>query len=520
MDKNLSTIGVRTKCIISLFLFGALFLSGCPSESGKESSKTSTRPALVSQAELKTLEDKALAEIEKYRQMKCPRPVLRGTAIAGSGNADMIAVIEGNSETADCRKLLEQKSEQLFEALNFEEKTAVAGRPLRGWREARPLDDPKASTDKILFLEGACSQAINLVRRAVKYEEACSPYLPGRRGEPALIIHIRTMRILAATARRYLMEGRTRECVELLLDGLRFGQDMSRGGSSLLEAMVSAAAGKVLYQVLELAFNQPKPIGEKYLETVSKELTQLIKTDVHPGTILRGEMWTMILYSVMPAVKGKDWVPPGGWGTEGRGPIAGEEQDNLAGKIFGANAKDDMAVAWLATLETGHEQLKACPIDKLPIECHNNLLELAKKMDVAADDHLDRINRIWNVAKAEDKIEEIRRQVIEILKGIAAPAYNKYIAKMGQARFLLAALKLQVEYRHLAEKTKSCPDAKAFDKEPLKSLRNDPYSGKPILIETPSAGSFVLRSPSLLDNEQTIDKQPAILVECPFRKIK
>jgi hypothetical protein len=519
MNRNTSTLVIRTKCTIALFALAALIISGCPGESGKESSKPVTRPALVSKAELKTLEDQAMTEIEKYRQMKCPRPVLRGKALPGSGNADMIAVIEGTSETADCRKLLKDKSEELFEALSFEENTPVAGRPARGWREARPLNDPKAATDQLLFIEGACSQAINLVRRAVKYEEACSPYLPGRRGEPALITHVRILRVLAAAARRYLVEGRTREGVDLLLDGLRFGQDMSRGGSSLIEAMVSSAAGKALFQVLELAFNQPKPIGEKYLDTISKELSLLIETEVHPGTILRGEMWTMILYSIMPAVKGKGWVPPGGWGTEGR-PADSADQDVLGSKVFGASPKDDMAVAWMATLETGQEQIKACPTDKLPIECHNNLLELAKKTEATADDYLDRINRVWTKNNTEDKIKEIRRQVIDILKGVAAPAYNKYIAKMGQARFLLAALKLHVEYRRLAEKTKTCPDAKAFDKEPLRSLRNDPYSGKPILIETPSAGSFVLRSPSRLDSEQPADKQPAILVECPFRKTK
>ena len=94
--------------------------------------------------------------------------------------------------------------------------------------------------------------------------------------------------------------------------------------------------------------------------------------------------------------------------------------------------------------------------------------------------------------------------------------YTKYLKRFAIRAFHLAALRLRVRYRQLAEAARRCPGAGAFEKPPLSSLRTDPYSGKPIQVRETGPGRLLLVLPSGVDFPQDALGPPAVLIQCQF----
>ena len=76
-------------------------ITGC--DEGSKDEAPRERPRLVSKEEIKVLEKKLLAEVAQIKGKKCPRPVLRGKPVAGSADADIVALVEGSEDLAGCR---------------------------------------------------------------------------------------------------------------------------------------------------------------------------------------------------------------------------------------------------------------------------------------------------------------------------------------------------------------------------------------------------------------------------------
>lgn len=457
-----------------------------------------SRPRLVSQDEIRSLEQEIAGIEEHNRTRTCPRPVLRGEPLPGRAADDILELFEAEGEIQACREAIEKNKQVLEEAFAWPKGHAPEGFPPRLNRTAKPQAEVAEDTAS---LEETCRPVIALIQRAARREDGCSPFLPGLRDKPsALVLAVRVARLAAVVARRAIAQGDVSQGFDLLLDTLMFCQDFSRGGTSLLETMVGTSAAMAPLAVMEQALNRSASLDPALLQRVKEELGRLIAGQPHPLVYLRGEKQAMDLMSIEQAEQD-----------------AADRPGLLQGKTFGVDAREDMALAMLAGHETWDELLAGCKPEQPPAACAEHLRAVSGRL--RASDAGDRaaVRALLEVAVSEDKVESVRRQVIDILRSVAAPDFGRYLARDGQLRFLLAALRLQAAYRRLAEKRRACPGAKAFDRPPLSALRTDPYSGKPIRVEEQDPGRYVLQPPLPVGKRAGEQHDPAVFIDCPYR---
>jgi hypothetical protein len=471
-----------------LYLFLATLLltsAGC-----KKKEEEKPRPRLVSEVELKEMQQELKDIVERNRAKKCPRPVLRGEPLPGTAAADIQAVVEGADDTRACHKRLDETSEMVFEALDHPEDYKPEGFPARMNRTAKPQSQaPK----ELLELEKTCAPVLARIQKAVRHEDACSPYLPGLHDQPGYISAIRTSRFAASRARRLFAEGDPGQGFNLLLDVVRFGQDFGRGGTSLLETMIGVACTRTVLSMLEHGLNRKKPLDPALLQRIEKELGQLIDTQPHPAEYLRGEMEAMATYTLNPSKKSPDTI------------------------TIGVDERDDNALALIALRETSQDVLSGCQKEDPPIRCEEHIRSVAQRYRNSHKGDLEQAEAMLRVAVAPDKVAAVRREIVDILKAVAAPAYDRYLRHEGQTRFRLGALRLHAAYRQLAEKAKACPKAGIFDQEPLAGLRTDPFSQKPMRIEELGPGRFAVWCPVPLGKPNKEKAEPAVFIDCPYR---
>ncbi len=457
--------------------------AGCKKEEGP-------RPRLVGEEELKEMKQELLEIVKRNRAKKCPRPVLRGEPLPGTAAADIVAVVEGADDTRACLGAIDETSDTVFEALDHPEDYKPEGFPARMDRTAKPYSPPPK---KLLELEKTCAPLLARLQKAVRHEDACSPYLPGLHDQPGYVSAIRTSRLAALRARRLLAEGDAGQGFDLLLDVIRFGQDFGRGGTSLLETMIGVACTRTVLPMFEHGLNRKKPLDPALLLRIEKELGQLIETQPHPAEFLRGEMEAMATYTLNPDKKSPDTI------------------------TIGVDERDDNALALIALHETSRDVLSGCKQDDPPIRCEEHIRKVAERYRKGHQGDLERVEAMLRVAVAPDKVAAVRREIVDILKAVAAPAYDRYLRHEGQTRFRLGALRLHAAYRRLAEKAKTCPPAAVFEQEPLSALLTDPYSQKPVRVEELGPGRFALWCPVPLGKPNKEKAEPAVFIDCPFR---
>ena len=471
---------------LCLFLAALLLTSaGC-----KKKEEEQPRPRLVSEDELRAIDQEIKKIVERNRAKKCPRPVLRGEPLPGTAAADIIAVVEGADDTGACRQKLDETSDMVFEALDHPEDYKPEGFPARLNRTPKPQSQaPK----ELLELEKTCAPLLLRIQKAVRHGDACSPYLPGLHEQPGYIAIIRASRLAAARARRLFAEGDPGPGFDLLLDVARFGQDFGRGGTSLLETMIGVAATRTVLPMLEYGLNHKKPLDQKLLQRIEKELGQLLETQPHPAEFLRGEMEAMATYTLNPSKKHPDTI------------------------TIGVDERDDNALALIALRETSADVLSGCKKTDPPVRCEEHIHAVAGRYRKSHSGDLEQAEAMLRVAVAPDKVAAVRREIIDILKAVAAPAYDRYLRHEGQTRFRLGGLRLHAAYRRLAEKAKACPQAAVFDQEPLSGLRTDPFSQKPMRIEELGPGRFAVWCPVPLGKPNKEKAEPAVFIDCPYR---
>ena len=476
---------VSIRIFMCLFIASVLIAAGC-----KKKEEEQPRPRLVSEEELKEMRQELLRIVERNRAKQCPRPVLRGEPLPGTAAEDIVAVVEGADDTRACHRALDETSEMVFEALDHPEDYKPEGFPARMNRTAKPYSKP---SQELLELEKTCAPVLSRLQKAVRHQDACSPYLPGLHDQPGYISAIRTSRFAATRARRMFAEGDPGQGFDLLLDVVRFGQDFGRGGTSLLETMIGVACARTVLPMLEHGLNRKKPLDPALLERVGKELGQLLETQPHPAEFLRGEMEAMATYTLNPDKKSPDTI------------------------TIGVDERDDNALALIALHETSADVLGGCKPGDPPIRCEKHIRAVAERYRKGHKGDLEKIETMLRVAVAPDKVAAVRREIIDILKAVAAPAYDRYLRHEGQTRFRLAALRLHAAYRLLAGKAKACPKAEVFDQEPLSALRTDPYSQKPMRIEELGPGRFAVWCPVPLGKPNKEKAEPAVFIDCPYR---
>ena len=306
--------------------------------------------------------------------------------------------------------------------------------------------------------------------------------------------------------------GRPRAAAELLLDGLRLCQDFHRGGTSLIETMLATAAAEDLQRMLEQLLNHKAPLGAELAAQLESELGTLVASQPHPATTLAGEMRSMALYALLPGANPEDWQPPGGWG---KGADPASFRPPLR-SIQAVHPTDAVVLGWLAMRGLWREVLAGCTPADPPVACYERLRRVGRAKAAAGLDELDAVRTALEVAFSPERKRALRRKIIQILQGVAAPAFDRYVARQGAGLFSLQALRLAAAYRQRAEAAGRCPDAAVFAAPALAALRRDPYSGRPIRVETLAPARFALRPTVPIAEQAGLDKPLAVFIDCPF----
>ena len=503
-----------------VFFVASVLAAGCP-DNDEEGDRTEVAlPNLDNSAENARIEKSLIAEVDSQMSLVCKRPVLLGQPLPGPAGGDMLAALGGAPELEACLAVSRGKMKGLSAALWFPEGARPPGVPARLLRTVRPLGDPAADGDSVREVATACEPLAGLVQRAVRHEDACSPYMPGLRGQPAIEPIMDVRRALVVLIRHRLEAGDVHAGVDLLLNGVRIGQDLKRGNSSALLAMLANSFMDRQLQLLELVLNRPGKLGDRLLASIERRLGMLIESEPHPGDFMAGDYLAFCLYEILPALRGEGYTPPGGFGPMGP-PEAREFKEPRERKYF----RVAMLSSW-ERLRSGWAE--RCTPQMSGGECQRALIAWTgplKQRQVR--DHAEREKRlaVALVAGMESgMIEELITQTLQI----AAPPSVDYLKKNGRIAFALAGLRLHAAFRRLAEQHKRCPVLEDFDREPLKSLRIDPYSGEPIRIEPGSGGvKWVLRPPMDLKKEaggggswKADPADPAVFIECPDLRSK
>lgn len=443
---------------------------------------------------LDRIEQDFLRAAEDNRNRKCPRPILRGEPVAGPAADDMRAVIEGEG---DCFDAIERMSQHLVEANFSPSESRFDSFPPREMKTIRPPSDPEAEIEGLEETMALCEPIIDQLRTSTHHEDACSPYLPGVRVSPEYYLNlIRLTNLMIARARIDLEAGRWEEAVLPMLDIIRFGQDMHRGGTEILPAMVATATARMATTMLESILSDPREIPPKVLDRMESELANLIETEPHPWSFLQGINLFIAIYGLMPAYKGPDWIPPGG-----------KSDDFPEAKEASLEEKIDLDLSRRLSLIYD----MACPKSKTPYSCTRSLKKFVRKMET--QHLLDKL--------AEDTEKEIGRELPgrgerlsrDLIRSTIL-SNRPFVPAHGRTRFRLGALLLATRYRSLSQNEGRPLEREAFLEPPLDALREDPFSGRPMKIEEISKGRFVLSPPVRIYVDDNKHSQPSIYLSC------
>ncbi len=389
---------------------------------------------------LEPLEAELRETLRLNAERTCPRPVLRGEASPGPADEAIRAIIEPEGSLVRCFEAAKEESAELAQA---------------------------------------CAALPAAVRAAVRHEDACSPYLHGRRAHSSLLSYIRTARGLVAIAEVWVREGRTLEAMQLLLDGVRLGQDLARG-ATWLEAMVAiAGASTLLRGANELLQGSPVLTAEQ-VTVLRGELATLLATEPHPREHLLSDHVEIQLYHLLPAYEARSWEPPGGWPDDTpRPPVA--TPGDLKGHLL----------MWITLDGLADQQQAACPPDSDLHACVEGLEALVQTLTREPRDLL------------ADGIPN-DRTIQRILESIAAPGWTRYVRRTGRRTFWLQALDLQLSVMG----ADACPTVEGLE-------LGSPTLGSP-LRATAEPGALLLRPPDWLvaENDDEDDGMPAWRIPC------
>ena len=450
---------------------GLLVLGGCRRSEEAPSRPTQTAPpsaaaVLVPPEEVAQLRAAVMAAVEENRARHCPRPVLRGEALPGPADEDIEAVTRSEDPAVlDCIRRVE-----------------AADDAIKAW-----IDDPEALDPVLEDVAAKCIVLEPLVRRAVSHEDACSPYLAGRRGLPRLLTVVRAGKGLAVAALDLARRGETTRAVRLVLDWVRFTQDLARGdGAPLIAAAVGAASALPLAEkVLPRLVGGAQPPSAEVLAEAEEELFALLHTEPSFGSLLSYERVGMALQFLLPQLDGPGYEPPGGF-DEDHTPPGDDVERGMP--LPGISEEQALLLTWVALERSWRASEAACPPDADLASCAAGLERAGEAREGLP---ASPIARYLSLLTSPDPNRELREWVVSILGSVVAPAYAAYVRKLGERRFALAAARFQVAVLGDFAETGRCPDAGLVADAAWEPLRTIPGVGQGLAIE--SAGEGRLR---------------------------
>lgn len=499
----------------------ALAGGGCESDSDR---KTDTGPSAAPEQararELKRLRDRYARAVADNRERSCPRPVLRGEPLPGSAAADMRAVLEGDAETRPCLELLDGLAEKepgwagaiLHDGLPQTQPALV-----RCAAYARRPGAAAAGAETVERVVAACAPLVDRLRRAVGHGDACSPYRPGLECADDLLVRLRVARVVALTAHRLLAAGERRAAAELLLDGLRFGQDLTRGGACMLDAAMGVAMAEALVPVLELVLVMDDGADPALWLQLQRELERLAASEPPPAALLRGEYETVLLEVFKPQlIEG-----PAGL----RGGVCIHDRSALADAGLPAAAAppaahseplSDPLLVWMAYDRAYRFAREACDPKQPPRACVEGLKRILaragtlRRRDPAA--YLKkRIGYLLPPGRAAAWAERA-----DALAAQLEPerAWREMLSRYSRRHFYYAALRAAAAWLNTAAAMGRCPQLSDLQLPAVAAQLTNAYDGSRVeAIELASGHFALLRRPHAgQDTDQS--RRPAVVVRC------
>jgi len=274
------------------------------------------------------------------------------------------------------------------------------------------------------------------IRHAVGHRDACNPYAPGRRGGVAIPAN-KLCKLIASRAKP-LAPGAE---VDALLRGVRFGHDLSRGGSLIVAANLAARC-KVLTDAVTARVNAGV-LSEADLRRADNWLGQLIATQPSAHTLVKDELYLTLIEQVMPQLKPTTWKPMGGW-PGGARPTPPKDDDDMFPVVF-KYERDLHGIRWLAIRAELAAAKEVCPV-KAPVD------KCAKALNDMAEDHekfVAEVGRedIGEVLRTSDKTDVVRANAVDSLRESVRPDYATSLRDLAAAGKRLEALRSLIAAR-------------------------------------------------------------------------
>jgi len=294
-----------------------------------------------------------------------------------------------------------------------------------------------------------------------------------------------------------------RETTASLLRWIRLTQDIYRGGGTLLPAMIGTALFNAdLVPTLRWVI-EDSALDAAALRGLAGDLGVLLMTEPAVGPVISNDSDFMALQTVMPVLKGPDWVPPGGW-EEGYGPVSERGTGGLLGGKSVLGVRTEAALLAVAFEEIGREQREACPPDVSIVECRARLIAVAEARAVKAQDmSLWRLS--FRILASGDAVREIRRTIIDILAAVALPAFHKYIDRLAERSFVLAAMRLHVLVLAEQQAAGACPSPEGLSGAAWEPALQDPIFGGRLTVGRSDDGRWSVAPAAWFDGAAADD---------------
>ena len=452
----------------------AIVIAGCGTNDAKPAASGPSR--LVSDDEIARFDADTTRRLTENVTRRCDRPVLHGAALPGPAGPDIAAFDRPVGNLAACIASLDElgKTDKLADRtpalLDFEQRCGIE-------------------------FEGA-------IRKATAHRDACSPFQIGQPQPSTPLSLIRIAKIVGLRARLRAENHDVAGALWLILDAVRLYQDVSRGHATLLTSMIGTAAIDALLDHAHAILEADVPAQPAELAAA---VDRLLATEPAFSDALAGNVDQMAVFSLAP-LKPAGWVPRGGW-PDGARP--GKRPD---GPIKFGDPRDDDAIA-LVVVDTQRAALAAaCPADATLQACHVGLVQFGRAGAARAKGNTD-VARLYQTLVAQALHEpdaeatriKIRETIVDVLAGIATPAFDNFAEKRAAAFARLAALRLHLEVVRAAR----CPTAAELEAAPYAALRSPRLLGEAIGVAVAS-GALELTAPAWMKHSKM-----AWRIRCP-----
>lgn len=434
---------------VSLYPVG----SGCRRPPGDAENKTPI--FLVSPQERQELQARLLSELVGNARRRCERPVLRGAATTGRSDPAFVALVEPAGVLAGCLAHVERHRDAIRQALfrgldprrvahslPTARSIFAPGAQLRGG--ALPgRADPSAVLAQV---QSRCAGLPTSLERAVRHEASCSPYLPGRRRLPRLNQVLQVPVALAAIARRRALSGALREAAWLALHGLRFGQDLTRGGTAWIWPLVARIGMLDLVALLREIFASGQ-LTPAALRELQGGLARLAAGEPSVAAHFPGErIFTELKRYLLPLMP-PDWVPPGGRPLPGKTENPPPRKRGAGADMRSGSRRQDLLVAWIAYRRHSLRLAAACQDASSGVQC----LTAVRALERSNAERIGQLRQRWQqlsrslsrLSKSFDRAAA-REAAVEFLAGLTAPTTSRYLVQAAQRAFYVAALRIHV----------------------------------------------------------------------------